>query len=48
MEKEIDHAREGRILNIKKKVYIYSYKHYNKLIDEQRADGNNHKLSYSI
>jgi hypothetical protein len=40
---KIDHARKGRLMNIKEKVYIYSYKRTNKLIDEQKAEENNHK-----
>jgi hypothetical protein len=41
MEK-IDHARKGRIMNIKENFHIYIYKQQNKLIDEQRANEDDH------
>jgi hypothetical protein len=45
MEKT-DDARKGRIVvNMKEKVYIYSYKRNNTLRDGQKADENNHKNS---
>jgi hypothetical protein len=40
---KIDHAGKGRLINIKENLYIYSYKHNNKLIDEQKAEENNRK-----
>jgi hypothetical protein len=39
----IDHARNGCLMNIKENFYIYSNKHNSKLIDEEKAEENNHK-----
>jgi hypothetical protein len=48
MEK-IDHARKGRLMNIKYNFHIHKYKHENKLIDEQRAHEENHaNILYDI
>jgi hypothetical protein len=37
---KIDHARKGRLMNIKENFYIYSYKRNSKLIDERNAEEN--------
>jgi hypothetical protein len=42
MEKT-DHARKGRIMNIKENFYIYMHNQNNKLIDEQKTNEDNHK-----
>jgi hypothetical protein len=48
MEK-IDHARKGRTVDIKENFYIYIYKHYNKLIYEQKAQVEHHaNILYDI
>jgi hypothetical protein len=39
---KIDHAKKGRLMNIKEKVHIHMYKQRNKLIDEQRTHEDNH------
>jgi hypothetical protein len=41
MEK-IDHARKGRLMNIKENFHIYIYKQQNKLISEPRAKEDDH------
>jgi hypothetical protein len=41
MEK-IDHARKGRLMNIKENFHIYIYKQQNKLIDEQGTHEDSH------
>jgi hypothetical protein len=48
MEK-IDHAKKGRLMNIKDNFHIHMYKQRNKLIDEQRAHEDNHaNILYDI
>jgi hypothetical protein len=48
MEK-IDHAKKGRLMNIKEKFHIHMYKQRNKLIDEQRGHEDNHaNILYDI
>jgi hypothetical protein len=42
MEK-VDHSREGRIMNIKKNLYIDLYKQNKKVVDEQITTEDNHK-----
>jgi hypothetical protein len=46
---KIDHARKGRLMNIKENYHIYIHKHQNKLIEEQRTYDDNHaNILYDI
>jgi hypothetical protein len=48
MEK-MDHAKKGRLMNIKEHFHIHMYKQRNKLNDEQRAHEDNHaNILYDI
>jgi hypothetical protein len=40
---KINHTRKVWLMNIKENIYIYSYNHNSKLIEELKAKENNHK-----
>jgi hypothetical protein len=46
---KIDHARKGRLMNIKENYHIHIHKQQNKLIEEQRTYEDSHaNILYDI